>query len=87
MERKRAFRRNSVVGSPRGGYGEIPTVVHFAGAVLAAGFTCLGAIPVRLAALAAVSDRRNRGRGRSRIAAWDIVPARTDFARTARGVR
>jgi hypothetical protein len=75
------------VGAPRGGYGEIPTVVHFAGAVLAAGFAGLGAVPVRLADLAAVSDRGNRGRGRSRIAAGDIVPACTDFARTARSVR
>src|SRR5271156_7121058 len=67
----------------RGDDGEIHTVVHSAGVVLAAGLAGVGALSACVAALAAVSDSGHRGGGRVRSAARDFISAGSDLARAA----
>src|SRR5277367_3745960 len=70
-------------GVEQGDDGEISTVVHSAGAVLAAGFAGLGAISDRVADPAAVPDSGDCGGWCVRFAARNPVSARADIARSA----
>jgi len=65
----------------QGDDGEYLTVVHFAGAVLAAGFARAGVVSDRLAVVAAIPDFGNRGGWRVRFAARDFVAAGANIAR------
>src|SRR5271155_494651 len=67
----------------QGDDGEIHTVVHSAGVVLAAGLAGVGALSDCMAALAAVSDSGHRGGGCVRAAARDFISAGEDLARAA----
>jgi hypothetical protein len=68
------------------GHDEISTLVHFVGAVLAAGASCLGTLSDCLVDFAAIPHRGDCLRGRVRIATRDIVTASAYFARAASGL-
>src|SRR5271154_704543 len=69
-------------GVEQGDDGEISTVVHSAGVVLAAGFAGPGAVSDRVADPAAVPDSGDCGGRCVRPAARNSVSARADIARS-----